>query len=55
MPKAKEEGKRSGTPHKEKSTAKRYTGRRYSKRSKENIQNTKGGMDGHKNRKGGYA
>jgi len=37
MPKAKEEGRRSSMPHKEKSTEKRCMDRRYSKRSKENI------------------
>ena len=54
MPKAKKEGRRSSTSHKGKSIAKRYIGRRYSKRSEENVQNTEGGMDRHRNKKGRY-
>jgi len=54
MPKAKEEERRSSTPYKEKSIAKRYMGRRYSKRSEENIQNTERSIDRYRNRKGGY-
>ena len=54
MPKAKEKGRRSGMPHKGKSTARQGIGRRYSKRSEENIQNTERSMDRHRNRKGGY-
>jgi len=54
MPKAKEKGKRSGTPHKEKSAARQDIGRRYSKRSEENVQNTERSMDRHRNRKDGY-
>ena len=54
MPKAKKEGRRSCVPYKGKSTAKRCTGRRYSKRSEENVQNTEGGMDRHRNKKGRY-
>ena len=55
MLKAKEEERRSGMPYKGKSTAKRRTGRRYSKRSEKNVQNTKRSIDRHRNRKGGYA
>ena len=55
MPKAKEKGRRSGTPHKGKSTTRQGIGRRYSKRSEENVQNTERSIDGHRNRKGGYA
>jgi len=51
MSKAKEKGKRSGVPHKGKSTARQGTGRRYSKRSEENVQNTERSMDRYRNRK----
>ena len=54
MPKAKKEGRRSGASHKGKSTEKRCMGRRYSKRSEENIQNTERSIDKHRNRKGRY-
>jgi len=55
MPKAKEKGKRSSVLHKGKSIARQGTGRRYSKRSEENIQNTERSIDEHRNRKGRYA
>ena len=55
MPKAKEKGRRSGTPHKGKSTTRQGIGKRYSKRSEENVQNTERSIDGHRNRKGRYA
>ena len=55
MLKAKEKGRRSGTLFKGKSAARQGTGRRYSKRSEENIQNTERSMDRHRNRKDGYA
>ena len=54
MSKAKEKGKRSSTPHKGKSIARQGTGRRYNKRSEENIQNTERSIDRHRNRKGRY-
>ena len=54
MFKAKEKGRKSGVSHKGKSTARQGMGRRYSKRSKENIQNTERSMNGHRNRKDGY-
>jgi len=54
MLKAKEEERRSGMPYKGKSTAKRCMGRRYSKRSEENVQNTERSIDRYRNRKGGY-
>ena len=54
MPKAKEKGRRSGTLYKGKSAARQGTGRRYSKRSEENIQNTERSIDRHRNRKGRY-
>ena len=46
MPKAKEKERRSSMPHKGISTARQGMGRRYSKRSEENIQNTERSMDG---------
>jgi len=55
MLKAKEKGRRSSTLYKGKSAARQGTGRRYSKRSEENIQNTERSMDRHRNRKDGYA
>ena len=54
MPKAKEKERRSSTSYKGKSAARQGMGRRYSKRSEENIQNIKRSMDGYRNRKGGY-
>ena len=42
-------------PHKEKNAARQGMGRRHSKRSEKNVQNTERSMDGHRNRKGGYA
>jgi len=50
----KEKGRRSGIPHKGKSTTRQGMDRRYSKRSKENVQNTERSMNGHRNRKGKY-
>ena len=55
MPKAKEKERRSSMPHKGKSAVRQGMGRRYSKRSKENVQNTERSMDRYRNRKGGYA
>ena len=55
MSKAKEKGRRSSTPYKGKSAARQGMGRRYSKRSEENVQNTERSIDGYRNRKGGYA
>jgi len=54
MPKAKEKGRRSSMPHKGKSAARQGMGRRYSKRSEENVQNTERSMNRHRNRKGRY-
>ena len=50
MSKVKEKGRRSGMSHKGKSTARQGTGRRHSKRSEENIQNTERSIDEHRNR-----
>ena len=55
MSKVKEKEKRSSMPHKGKNAARQGMGRRHSKRSEKNVQNTEGGIDGHRNRKGRYA
>ena len=52
--KVKEKGRRSGVPHKGKSTTRQSIGKRYSKRSEEKVQNTKRSVDRHRNRKGRY-
>jgi len=54
MSKVKEKEKRSSMPHKGKNAARQGMGRRHSKRSEENVQNTERSIDGHRNRKGGY-